>query len=73
MLSKYTILVNASAKSPTSVNALAGNGVGHPVPERMVGKPKSLFVPPEHSRGAVLPVVYRSWKTIRRIAHPVVQ
>jgi hypothetical protein len=44
MLSKYTILVNASAKSPTSVNALAGNGVGHPVPERMVWKSNPLIV-----------------------------
>src|SRR5271166_6592863 len=41
---KYTTLINASAKSPTSVNALPGNGVGHPVPERMVGKPKPLIV-----------------------------
>jgi|SRR5271166_3785553 len=40
---KYTTLVNASAKSPTSVNALAGNGVGHSVPERMVGNPKALI------------------------------
>src|SRR5271166_1755876 len=41
---KYTTLINASAKSPTSVNALAGNGVVHPVPERMVGKPNPLIV-----------------------------
>jgi hypothetical protein len=41
---EYTTLINASAKSPTSVNALAGNGVGHPVPERMVWKPNPLIV-----------------------------
>src|SRR5271166_2994071 len=39
-----TTLINASAKSPTSVNALAGNGVDHPVPERMVWKPNPLIV-----------------------------
>ena len=40
----HTTLINASAKSPTSVNALAGNGVGHPVPERMVWKSNPLIV-----------------------------
>ena len=40
----HRTLINASAKSPTSVNALAGNGVGHPVPERMVWKSNPLIV-----------------------------
>ena len=41
---KYTTLINAFAKSPTSVNALAGNGIGYPCRERMVWKPNQLIV-----------------------------
>jgi hypothetical protein len=41
--SKYTTSVNASAKSTTSVNGLAANGVGRPVQERMVMKSKHLI------------------------------
>jgi hypothetical protein len=40
---KYTILVNASAESTTSVNGLAPNGVGCPGPERMLMKPNRLI------------------------------
>ena len=41
---EYTTLVNVSAKSTTLVNALAANGIGYHVSERIVGKPKPLIV-----------------------------